>query len=247
MKRDRSNKLILLICWLWCSLSFAAPLKVAQDLWPPYVMNSALGSGIAHDLVIEGLISAGFEVDYSVKPWTRVLKETINGKNDVIIAIWKTEQRARDYIFTDLYMHNRMAVVSRQEANFEFSSLHSLAGIRVAMIDNYAYGAKLVDYQELIPVSSIHLPNSIRLILTDRADVLVTDEAVGRWTIKEMRVDASKLSFSSVYLDTTPLYAAVRKNHPQAQQIVAALNAYFKNHGEQKLEALKIKYGLSSQ
>ncbi|OAJ95918.1 substrate-binding periplasmic protein [Vibrio bivalvicida] len=245
MKRYKSNKLILGILWLWSSLPLAEPIKVAQDLWPPYVMNSALGSGIAHDLVIEGLVSAGFEVEYSVKPWTRVLKETINGKNDVIIAIWKTDQRARDYIFTDMYMHNKMAVVSRQEANFEFSSLHSLAGIRVAMIDNYAYGAKLVDYQELIPVSSIHLPNSIRLILTDRADVLVTDEAVGRWTIKEMRVDASKLSFSPIYLDTTPLYAAVRKNHPQAQKIVAALNAYFNAHGEQKLKQLRVKYGLA--
>lgn len=247
MKRNRSNKLILLICWLWCSLSFAAPLKVAQDLWPPYVMNSALGSGIAHDLVIEGLISAGFEVDYSVKPWTRVLKETINGKNDVIIAIWKTEQRARDYIFTDIYMHNKMAVVSRQESSFEYKSLSSLKDTRVALIDNYAYGAKLLDYQGLIPVSSIHLPNSIRLVLSDRADVLVTDEAVGRWTIKEMRLDASKLSFSPVYLDTTPLYAAVRKDHPQAQQIVSALNAYFKDHGARQLELLKIKYGLSGQ
>ena len=247
MKRDRSNKLILLICWLWCSLSFAAPLKVAQDLWPPYVMNSALGSGIAHDLVIEGLISSGFEVDYSVKPWTRVLKETINGKNDVIIAIWKTEQRARDYIFTDIYMHNKMAVVSRQESSFEYKSLSSLKDTRVALIDNYAYGAKLLDYQGLIPVSSIHLPNSIRLVLSDRADVLVTDEAVGRWTIKEMRLDASKLSFSPVYLDTTPLYAAVRKDHPQAQQIVSALTAYFKDHGARQLELLKIKYCLSGQ
>ncbi|MEZ8100327.1 substrate-binding periplasmic protein [Vibrio bivalvicida] len=244
MKRYKSSKLIFGILWLWSSLPLAEQIKVAQDLWPPYVMNSALGSGIAHDLVIEGLISAGFEVEYSVKPWTRVLKETINGKNDVIIAIWKTDQRSRDYIFTDMYMHNKMAVVSRQDANFEFSSLHSLAGVRVAMIDNYAYGAKLVDYQELIPVSSIHLPNSIRLILTDRADVLVTDEAVGRWTIKEMRVDTSKLSFSPIYLDTTPLYAAIRKNHPQAQQIVAALNAYFKAHGEQKLKQLRVKYGL---
>lgn len=244
MKRDKSNKLIFWACCLWCSLSFAAPLKVAQDLWPPYVMNSALGSGIAHDLIIEALVSAGFEVEYAVKPWTRVLKETINGKNDVIIAIWKTEQRDRDYLFTHTYMHNKMAVVSRQEANFEFSSIHSLAGIRVAMIDNYAYGAELVDYKELIPVSSIHLPNSIRLVLSDRADVLVTDEAVGRWTIKEMRLDGSKLTFSPVYLDTTPLYAAVRKNHPQAQQIVAALNAYFKAHGERQLKRLRIKYGL---
>ncbi|AIU66344.1 transporter substrate-binding domain-containing protein [Vibrio coralliilyticus] len=245
MYRYQIGKLIFLTLSLWSGLGWAAPLRLAQDLWPPYVMNSALGSGIAHDLVTEALVSAGFEIEYSVKPWSRVLKETINGKNDVIIAIWKTEQRNKDYLFTEEYMYNQMAFISRTDTNFEYTSMNSLKGLRVALINNYAYGAGLRDYKEMIPADSIDLPNSIRLVLTDRADVLVTDEAVGRWTVKEMRIKKERLHFSEAYLDSTPLHAAVRKDHPQAEQIVTALNLYFKHHAEQKLHDLRIKYGLA--
>ncbi|WP_345779108.1 transporter substrate-binding domain-containing protein [Vibrio sp. Isolate24] len=245
MYRSAIGQFICLILILWGGVVWSSPLRVAQDLWPPYVMNSVLGSGIAHDLVTDGLVSSGYEVEYSVKPWSRVLKETINGKNDVIIAIWKTEQRNKDYLFTDVYMYNQMAFVYRSDTKFEYVSQNSLKGKRVALINNYGYGAGLREFDGLIPIDSIDLPNSIRLVMTDRADVLVTDEAVGRWTVKEMRIKKGELYFSTTYLDSTPLHAAVRRDHPQAKAIVSALNRYFREHAAQKLEQLRVKYGLT--
>lgn len=241
---------------LWCTAAFAqsqsqsqsqsAPvLKVAQTQWPPFIMDSAYGQGIAYDFIIEGLVAAGYQVEFSEKPWGRILKETAHGKNDVIVAMWKTEQREKHFLFTEPYMHNQMSVLSRRNSDFEFTDIDSLKGKEVALINRYAYTAKLLDYPHFIPVNSIDLPNSVRLVLTERADVLVSDEIVARWTLKEMRLDPSQIKFSSTYLDTSPLYAGVRRDHPLAQEIVNALNHYFKNHGERRLAELKTKYGLS--
>nr|WP_252724219.1 transporter substrate-binding domain-containing protein [Vibrio hepatarius] len=226
-------------------MSQSVPLRLSQDLWPPYIMNSAYGSGIAYDLVTSALDSAGYEFEYTVKPWSRVLKETLGGQNDVIISLWKSEQRERDYLMTDMYMYNNMVFISRSDTNFEYESLENLKGMRVALINNYAYGGNLREYPEMISIRSIDLPNSIRQVLTQRADIIVADEAVGKWTVKEMRVEKNKLYFSHSYLDSTPLHAAVRRDHPQAQKIVSALNQYFKNHAPEKLKELKTKYGLS--
>lgn len=94
-------------------------------------------------------------------------------------------------------------------------------------------------------VISIDLPNSIRLVLAGRAYALVTDGIVGERKIKEMNLYRQAFCFSDVYLDSTPLYAAVRKTHPQAQKIVGILNAYFGDHAASDLKVSKQKYGLT--
>lgn len=210
-------------------------------------MDSPIGKGIAHDMVVNALTSSGYTVQFTEKPWARILKETIKGKNDVIIAIWKTEEREKTFLFTQPYMYNQMAVVSLRKSNFKFKSLESFKDKRVALINGYAYAGSLLEYDQMKPVISIDLPNSIRLVLTERADALVTDEVVGEWTIKEMGIDRGQLAFSDVYLDSTPLYAAVRKSHPQAEQIVEVLNKFFDQQAAQELQSLKTRYGLNSK
>ncbi|MEL7290790.1 MAG: transporter substrate-binding domain-containing protein [Pseudomonadota bacterium] len=229
------------------SVATAETLRVAQTEWPPFIMDSPLGGGVAHDFIVEALIDAGYRVQFEQKPWSRILKETVHGKNDVIVAMWKTEEREKHFLYTDAYMNNQMAVVSRSRSDFEYTDIKSLKGKEVALIHRYAYTPKLMEYPDMIPVNSIDLPNSLRLVLTERADLLVSDEIVARWTIQQMKLDINQFKFSEIYLDSTPLYAGVRRNHPQAQSIVSMLNEYFRTQGEAKLELLKEKYGVSTQ
>ncbi|NVD06316.1 transporter substrate-binding domain-containing protein [Vibrio sp. JPW-9-11-11] len=250
MKLILSTLRILPSLVLASSLSFSATvyaetLRVAQTEWPPFIMESPLGGGVAHDFIVDALVEAGYQVQFDQKPWSRILKETIHGKNDVIVAMWKTEEREQHFLFTDAYMNNQMAVVSRNDSDFNYTQIESLKGKEVALIHRYAYTPKLLEYPDMIPVNSIDLPNSLRLVLTERADVLVSDEIVARWTIKQMNIDINQLKFSPTYLDSTPLYAGVRHDHPQAQAIVNMLNQYFLTQGAEKLEQLKEKYGVS--
>ncbi|MFY2506850.1 transporter substrate-binding domain-containing protein [Vibrio pectenicida] len=87
-----------LLLLLVSQLTSATTLKMSQDLWPPYIMNSVQGSGIAHDIVADALVSAGYDLEFSIKPWTRVLKETKSGQSDVIISLWKTEERRKNKV-----------------------------------------------------------------------------------------------------------------------------------------------------
>lgn len=229
------------------STGSAKTLRISQDLWPPYIMNSVQGSGIAHDIVADALISAGYDIDFSVKPWSRVLKETMAGENDLIISLWKTEERTKHFLFTEPYTHNKMIFLSRSDIQFEFDSLESLKGMRVALINDYAYGNNLLEYQGMIPVKTLDLPNSIRYLLSNQADVLVVDEDVAKWTVQGMKIPPDTLYFSQSYLDSTPLHSAVRRSHPNAEHIVSTLNNYFKYHAKGKLDALKTLYGLQQQ
>lgn len=81
---------------LWCATTLCwatSSLNVAQDYWPPYIMDTPMGQGIAHDIVTQGLTQGGYSFLYQHKPWARVLKETHYGKNDVIVSIWKNHDR----------------------------------------------------------------------------------------------------------------------------------------------------------
>lgn len=222
----------------------AVTLQVAQTHWPPYIMSSQFGNGIAHDMVVDALTKAGYAVTFNQKPWARILKETTRGKNDVIVSIWKTSEREKIYLFSEPYMFNRMAIISRKNLDFQFNDVTSFKGKRVALINGYAYGSRLLEYQEMIRVDSIDLPNSLRLLLSERADVLITDEAVGQWTMQELDIAPDRLNVSAKYFDQTPLYAAVRRDHPQAERIIEALNDYFERYGKAKLKELRERYGL---
>ncbi|NOH79475.1 transporter substrate-binding domain-containing protein [Vibrio sp. RE86] len=236
--------IFLLSSLLISSRGLAVTLQVAQTHWPPYIMSSKFGNGIAHDMVVDALTKAGYAITFNQKPWARILKETLKGKNDVIVSIWKTPEREEFYLFSKPYMLNRMAVISRKDLEFEFNDITSLKGKRVALINGYEYGSRLLEYQEMIKVDSIDLPNSLRLLLSKRADVLITDEAVGQWTMQELNLSLDRLNVSAKYFDQTPLYAAVRRDHPHAEEIIEALNDYFEHYGEAKLKELKKRYGL---
>lgn len=229
---------------IWSQFAWSATLKLSQDLWPPYIMNSVQGSGIAHDIVVDALISAGYDLKYSVKPWTRVLKETKSGQSDVIISLWKTEERQQFLLYTQPYMQNDMVFISLSDTKFEYESLDSLKGMKVALVNDYAYANNLRDYPDMTIVKTLDLPNSFRYLLAKKADVLVADEAVARWTAYGMKIPKGTLHYSKTYFDSTPLHAAVRKDHPEAEKIVSILNNYFKNHAQGKLEALQMLYGL---
>jgi polar amino acid transport system substrate-binding protein len=116
--------------------------------------------------------------------------------------------------------------------------------MRVALINDYAYGNNLLQNKGMIPVKTLDLPNSIRYLLSNQADVLVADEDVARWTVQGMKIPSDKLYFSHSHFDSTPLHAAVRRSHPDAEQIISILNNYFKNHAKGKLDALKKLYGI---
>ncbi|MFB9214985.1 substrate-binding periplasmic protein [Vibrio sinaloensis] len=220
-------------------------LNVAQDIWPPYVMDTPIGEGIAHDIVTQGLVRAGYKFAYQHKPWARVLKETYYGKNDIIVAIWKSAERERKYHFTEPYLYNHLAVISRAgNDKFDYQGLDSLNGLKVALIDNYAYPSDLLDHPNIEPVPSSDLTTSFRLLLSHRADVVVSDEFVALWTLKEAKLPHGRFHFSTNKLATNSLHAAVRKSHPLSQQIVYSLNYHFRTIDEVKLGELKKKYGL---
>ncbi|MBU2895907.1 transporter substrate-binding domain-containing protein [Vibrio hepatarius] len=233
-----------LLLLLASQLTSAATLKMSQDLWPPYIMNSVQGSGIAHDIVADALISAGYDLEYAVKPWTRVLKETKSGQSDVIISLWKTEERAKFLLYTEPYTHNNVIFISLSESQFEYESLDSLKGLRVALINDYAYANDLRQYKDMTVINTLDLPNSLRYLLANKADVILADESVGKWIARGMKIPKGKLYFSKTHFDSTPLHAAVRKDHPEAEKIVLILNNYFKNHAKGKLEALNMLYGI---
>jgi polar amino acid transport system substrate-binding protein len=246
LKRVALIAVTITVLSLFSGITNALPLRIAQSEWAPYVMDSPIGRGIAHDIVMQGLSNSGYQFVYEQKPWPRVLKETFYGKNDVIIAIWKSDERERHYYFTEPYLNNTLTVISRvSKTPFEYEDLTSLNDKRVALIEDYAYPSELLAHNKMLPIPSDSLSTSLRMVLSNRADVLITDEFVARWMIKEMNLSINKFQFSAEPFSFTPLHVAVRKDHPYAQQIVYNLNYYFRNLSRLHIELLKIKYGLA--
>ncbi|WP_179078746.1 substrate-binding periplasmic protein [Vibrio ostreicida] len=225
---------------------FANTLKATQAEWPPYLMQSSEGQGIAYDVVTAAFKHIGYELDFTYTPWSRALKATRFGQNDVLIAIWKNPEREEWFTFTEPYLTNNIVTVADSDLEFVYRDLTSLNQRRVALVDNYAYGDAILQNFTYTHVPSVDLNTSIRLVISKRADMFIADDFVARWHLKRLGIARTKFDFSATSISKTPLHVAISKHHPDADEIVHKLNQYFQKMEEEKIGTLLRKYQLKN-
>ncbi len=87
------NKLLFVVTTLLLSfLSHAATITAAQDPWAPFVQQNNANPGISVEIVIEAFKTQGHDVDFKIMPWTRALNEVKDGRVDVLVATWFTQE-----------------------------------------------------------------------------------------------------------------------------------------------------------
>lgn len=234
----------LLCGWLFVASSKANILIAAQNEWPPYIMNDAYGRGLAYDIVSNALAKQGYQIQFSFKPWTRSLKELRMGKIDLIIALWKSPERAQWMHFSESYLTNDIHLVGLKGDDLVYHSPESLRGKTIALIENYAYDPDFLASDAYTHFPSTDLINSIRQVLSGRADMFVEDKLVTKWTLINKQLPYHEFVFIENSIASTPLHVAVRKSHPQAEAIIKAINQGIKETTAEDIQSLKRKYSL---
>ena len=81
---------------------------ILTSIWPPYVDPKLPGHGLAVSIVTEAFRRAGYEPRIESLDWERNLENARSGENGVIAAAYRSEERKRDFVFTDAYLTNEI-------------------------------------------------------------------------------------------------------------------------------------------
>jgi len=203
----------------------AESLNLANDPWPPFVIEGE-EAGTAEALVCEALRRSGWDCDISVDHWSEVLAGTRSGERDGVVAIWKSEERETYLVFSDPYLTNRMIAITAADSAFRPSSLGDLAGRRVALVADFAYGDEITAARESMDVTEVEDDlAAIQAVQSGQAQAAIIDELIARQMVDDGLAEGVTLSGAA--LSFRELHFAVSRQHPQAQQIVDDFNQSF--------------------
>lgn len=218
---------------LFLAMLLSVPLQArtlvgAGDPWPPFLDPDVPGQGIAVEIVSAALTTQGYEVEWNSMPWARALYGVRDAEYDILVGAWYTDERAEFLLYSEPYIDNDVRIIMRADDDFEFAGIEDLTDKRIGTVLGYGYGDEFNQAQNYIPEPAVNLITNIRRLVGRRIDLTVEDELVARYLINEINPDfIEQIRFSETPLMSNSLHLAIGRDHPDAEEIVAAFNAGF--------------------
>lgn len=186
----RKAGLLPTVVALLCALVMPSALAQMQTLrivtgeLPPYATEGRPDQGIALDVVRRAFAYAGYEVEYTFKPWTRSLEEARAGLWDGTAYWGRNPQRDASFLISDNVLTEQWVFVYRDNPSgppFDWKTLADLKGKRVGAVPSYTYTPEFWRLQKSgglnVLLAGDDLAN-LRLLLAGRLDVVPIERNV---------------------------------------------------------------------
>lgn len=247
----------LLLCgWLalWGQAAAGEHLILAADEWCPFNCDAAdeARPGYIIEVAKQVFSAHGIRVTYVNLPWPRAKARVSEGLVHGLIAATKEDPDTRHLIFPTR-PQGQMANVfwGRKASNWQVDGLKSLRQVRLGAIKDYEYGPPLDNYL-VTPNVPVHLVTGnrplerlIRMLQSDRIDVIVEDLSVFTYTAQSLDFsDYRMLGDIPGTVERAPLYIAFSPNAQGKRyaEILSEGMQALRESGE--LAKIMAKYGL---
>ena len=199
-------------------------LHLASDEWPPFT-SSHSNERAAIELVQTALGRAGITASTEIVEWKAVEIGIRRGEFDGSAAIWLTEQREEDLLFSAPYLENRLVLIGRSGSDVSATRMIELAGKRVAAVGKYAYGDVVEKAAGVLFVNSDNDQDSLDKLLSGKVDYILVDELVARHLLTfQSEETAANLEIAFTPLSRQMLHFAIRREIPNADKIISAFD-----------------------
>jgi len=204
----------------------AQNLRLVADSWPPFTDLNAPSGGVATLLVTTALTRAGFSSDFELVPWARAMLGLGEGRYDVVINAWYTQDRTLVGQFSEGYLINRVSFIKQRGAQITYDGDYSdLRPYPIAVVRGYAYspGFDSDDELEKVPVHNFSM--AVRMLAAGRVQLTLEDELVARyWLAREAPKVRDAVEFIPKPLTENRLRILVSLKNPDHEKIVAGFD-----------------------
>jgi polar amino acid transport system substrate-binding protein len=201
------------------------PLRLVSTVWPPFT-NAAGQARFALDLVDEALKRIGARAETVFVDEAAFTPSILTGKYDGSAAAWKDAERERVLIFSEPYLENRLILVGRRGSDVSAKTLATLSGKRIVVVGGYSYGDAVKDGSGPIFLRSSGEEDSLAKLLASEADYTLMDELVVKYILRNYPDQSrDRLQIGSTPLVTRSLHLAVRRDRPDAANVINRFNA----------------------
>jgi polar amino acid transport system substrate-binding protein len=202
--------------------ALAQKLRLAGDAWAPYADVSLLNDGLSTDLIRTALSRAGYTTEYEQVPWARAIHGIGEGRYDILINAWYSDDRTRIGQFSGEYMVNRLRFLKRKTSTVDYQSLTQLHPYSIAVVRSYAYSPAFDSDAELKKVLVASFSTAVRMLAAGRVELTVEDEYAARFALsREPDEVRDNVEFLPKSLSENSLHILVSLKNPDHEKIVA--------------------------
>lgn len=234
-------RLRILFVLLMTSLSFRVAaegpmtISLVEDPWPPYIEGMIGKPATGGKLVnlYQELFSRieGVQVEFLLMPWKRALLEVESGRQDGIMALFKSPERASVMEFTRPIFTGRTMLwyaQSKYPAPINWDTMDDLKDYNIVVLRGSAMADPLLDAVDRGTPLSIIEVNSHRqqfeMVHRGRADIAPLTEVVGYHLLDQEGWNGAMVPMQKPLSSDDVYYMAFSKKSP-ARKLIPRINA----------------------
>jgi len=229
------------------SLTFAAPLQLAIEHYPPYNLHHDDGSisGMDVEIVQAAFSLTDIETHIQYLPWKRAMKSTRRGRIDGLFSCVHSDERQAYLLYSSPISETTMGALTRADYTGQpISQMADLRRLKVAVVNGYATQQELARLEyPATPLDSIR--SALNTLLYRDIDVYYGGLETALYIAHKIQVDNRLSRHRLADKPPIPLYLCLNRQAPGAKATIAAFNRglqQLKLSGE--YDRIRHRYGL---
>ncbi len=192
---------------------------------PPYADRKLPEQGLALELVKHIYSRTDYSPDIIIESWPRAMEGVRIGVYDALASAWYTEERARDFLFSEPYLDSELIIVTLRSDQQPYSKLAHLEGRRLGVRTDYGYGIDFSTIPNLQLVEENHLIQNLLNLLNGSVDFVIGDRRTMVMQMQEyLGKQAAKFRVVDIRLPGRQRHVAASRDVVGHEKIIAEFN-----------------------
>ncbi len=199
--------------------------KLMANTSPPYADAKLPEEGLALELVRHIFSRTDYTPDITIENWSRAIEGAELGVYDGLASVWYTDTRAETLQFSEPYISSKLIMVKLRARRGGLRSLQDLAGRRLGIRSDYAYGIDFDTIPNLTLVEENHLIQNLLNLLNGSVDVIIGDQRTMAMQINEYLADQrNKFEVIRIDLPSRERHIATSRDFAGGDALISAFN-----------------------
>lgn len=217
---------------LVASMAFGSVAAVAQqsvrlmaNTSPPYADAKLPEQGLALELVRHVFKGTDYTPEITIEGWSRAVEGARIGVYDGLAAAWYTDERNKDLYFSEPYLRSELILLKLRSDQNRYNKLEHLAGGRLGVRADYAYGIDFDAVPNLTLVQENHMIQNLLNLLNGSVDYVIGDQRTITLQLHEYLEDKiTQFEVMEISLPHRERHVAASRSMPGHEKMIAEFN-----------------------
>lgn len=218
--------------------------RLMANTSPPYADAQLPDQGLALEMVKKIFAETEYTPEITIENWSRALEGTQVDVYDALAAVWYSKEREEDLLFSKPYLRSELIILKLRSNQGRYTSLDQLAGSRLGLRTDYAYGVDFAAIPNLTLVHEDQLVPHLLNLLNGKVDFVIADQRTAAAELhKYFENKITQFAVVDIALPPVERHVAASRDWPEAEDMIDEFNrALAARQKDGSLEAIVRKW-----